>query len=404
MAARARPATRCDRAPKVLHLAPDTQFIPFVQRVFEAAFPGCNRFRIVSGAHAPGLTFVRPSEALKIVRTRYWFSSDLADDLRWCQCLVLHFMIPWFGRAIAVAPPRVTVVWSAWGGDFYHLIPEVARALYLPETRRIMARLPRLRTRNPFALLRRAVDAALPALLLPRWERDLVERIDVVSMLPGEHRLLAASMPHLRARYHHLVYGSAEDVFARGPDRVHGSDILVGNSATATGNHADAFSLLSRFDLGERRIVVPLGYGDEAYADEICRVGARLFGSRFRPLRGYLPLEAFNQAISACSVVLMNHVRQQAIRTINTALYKGAKVLLRPENPVLPYFRELGLSVFELTEASQVDDRLFEPLGEEHVRSNRRILASSYSFESAVERARGLAAIVAEHEQATASA
>lgn len=396
-AAPAAPPT-CEH-PKVLHLAPDDKFMPFVRRVYEAAFPGHNRFRIMAPGSNKG-QFVEVAEDLKLVGWSYWFSAALREDLEWCDLLIVHFMTPWFARAVAAAPPQVTVVWGAWGGDFYHLIAR-PDAMYLPETSRLLAALPFRRKRHPERIFSRAIEALARALLLPRWERDVLDRIDAATMLPSEHRMLAAAQPRFRARHYQLHYYSAEELQTAGPPEMRGRDILLGNSATPTNNHLDAFSLLRRLDLDGRNVVVPLSYGDKQYGEEICRAGNRLFGKRFVPLRKFMPLDEFNHVVSTCSTVLMNHVRQQAFGTVNTALLSGAKAFLRPENPLRAFYRDLGAFVCELAQDKVNSETFFQPLSEAQRRANRQAILDFCSYEQAVRSARGLAGLVAEKRGST---
>jgi hypothetical protein len=383
-----------DAPPKVLHYGLDEKFMPFVRKVYEAAFPGRNRFRVMLSARVTP-RFFHPAGPRERISPRYWFSADLKHDLDWCDCVVVHFMTPWFAKAIRVAPPGALVVWGAWGGDFYHLIPAYAGSLYLCDTGRLVAQLSGWRVPGPGRAFELAVDWLLRA-FLPVWERDVIDRIDAVTMLPAEHRMLADAVPGFRARHVQLHYYSVEDVFARGPAAIQGSDILVGNSATPTNNHLEAFALLRGIDLGDRRIVVPLGYGMADYAEAVCAAGARSFGARFVPLRGFLPLEEFNRAIAGCSTVIMNHVRQQAFGTINTALFKGAKVFLRPENPLLAFYRGLGARLFGLPHGNPDRDELLAPLSEAERQANRQALLAFASFERAVASVRGLAQLAAE--------
>lgn len=317
----------------------------------------------------------------------------LAADLDWCDCLVVHFMTRLFARAVRRAPPRVLVVWSAWGGDFTDALPGGESALVLPETRRVAARSRRWLA-SPAALaahLRSALYSAMHA----RWQ-SCAARIDVVSTpTPAEHEMLTAAVPGFRARLHTFVYGDVEHVYARGAGHTLGGDILVGNSATRTNNHADAFELLLRLNLSGRRIVVPLSYGDAAYADEVQRIGERMFKDAFVPLRRFMPLDEYNATISACSIAVMNHRRQQAMGNIHTLLHQGAKVFLRPENPLFRHYGDLGIKVFPLSEAGFAAEEFFQPLAQAEVDVNRAVLAKRFSFASALEAVRELAVFIA---------
>src|SRR5262249_51243273 len=143
-------------------------------------------------------------------------------------------------------------------------------------------------------------SSAANGLLFRNWMRRTLKRIDVISMLPEEFVLLQRSQPGLRAAFHQLYCSSAEDSFSHGARAMQGPDLLLGNSATPTNNHLDAFELLRRLDLEGRNIVVPLSYGVESYADAVCAHGHRLFGPRFVPLRGYLSPAEYSERIATC--------------------------------------------------------------------------------------------------------
>jgi hypothetical protein len=382
-------------APRFLHLALDQQFIQFAAKTFEAAFPGRSLYRITDTGRP--LRYLQLSDTVKLAPLRYWFSGELERDLAASDCLVVHYLTPWFAKAVLAAPPSVAVMWGAWGGDYYDLLPTYADRLYRPETARLLAQRRRrggLRRLGPFA---GGLHAGLMDLVFPRSRiRRALGRFDAATMLPAEHRMLAAAHPDFRARLHHLHYSSAEDVLLKGPQEVRGADIMVGNSSSPANNHLEAFALLRRLDLGERRVVAPLGYGDLDYADAIAAAGTKLFGRRFVALREFMPLEDFNRELSACAIVVMNHVRQQAFGTINTAMVQGAKIFLRPENPLLEFYRAMGAQAFDLDEDSADSDAFLRPLDPAQARANRVALLGYCSFENAVAEVKGLAQVVAD--------
>ena len=67
---------------------------------------------------------------------------------------------------------------------------------------------------------------------------------------------------------------------------VHGTiKILLGNSATESNQHKEAFELLEKYKNKNIKIYVPLSYGPEKYADEIEQLGMHIFGEKFIPMR-----------------------------------------------------------------------------------------------------------------------
>jgi dTDP-N-acetylfucosamine:lipid II N-acetylfucosaminyltransferase len=384
---------------KILHFAPDDKFVPFVQRTFDTVFPGRNEYRIPVDTAQQPLRFVLPGAGVQAVTRRYWRSQQIAADLASTDCLVINFMTPLFASAVAKAPPRVLVVWVGWGNDYYKFIEPFLGDFHLPQTAELVSRLktpPPPVHRRLLQLARRGIESpeqVLPYLVNrngPAAGKDraivnrIIHRIDYVSVLEEEKPLFEKAFPAFHKNYHRIQLYSAEEVFSVGPERMCGPDILVGNSATPTNNHLELFDALAALDLTGRRLVTPLNYGNESYGQEIARIGRGRFGDAFVPLLHFLPLDEYYHRIGNCGTVLMNHVRQQAGTTVATALYKGAKVFLRNENPLLSFYRKLGMTVRSIQDDCGEATRPFEAPPAADRASNRQILESHWGHEAAL--------------------
>jgi hypothetical protein len=378
---------------KVLHLAIDEKFIPFARSMFAAAFPGNNRFR-VQRYGTDSRRFVEAGADVTFVSRFYWFSRALERDLEWADCIVLHSLNRWFARALARAPARTLVVWHGWGGDYYDLLDGYSDRLHLPLTEALERDL-RGRSEHDLttaSLMRRAARLIRDNLLLRHLPGKVLSRIDVVSMMPAEFDLLKRSRPEVRAQFHQLYYSSAEDSFLPGPPSMSGPNILLGNSATPTNNHLDAFEALRNTDLGDREIITPLSYGRKDYMEAVCARGRRLFGSRFVPVLNYMSADEFGKRIATCGFMVMNHVRQQATGTVSIGLLKGAKVFLREENLLLPFYREKGAHIAEFPPRDGERDPAepFSSLSEAQRRDNRRVVMDYWSRRKIVAETRQL--------------
>jgi dTDP-N-acetylfucosamine:lipid II N-acetylfucosaminyltransferase len=374
---------------RVLHFASDEKFIPLTQDLFEAALPGQSEFRV----HAEGgrLRYVRAGPGVRQVGRDYFGSPAAAEDLRGCDCLVIHGLIPHFAPALRQLPDTVLVLWAGWGFDYYDLLEPHVGPLVLPDTARLQrnSTVPdRIRhfARPAARIWRRLVRALHPPPLHPAQE--FASRFDLISVPGGEVELVRQALPRLRAESHRIIYATTEDTLAVGPD-VAGPDVLVGNSATPTNNHAEAFAALARLDLAGRRIVVPLNYGSPAYAEAVCRLGRRQFGEAFVPLRRFMPLAEYHDVTKTCGTVIMNHRRQQAVGTLSTALYKGARVFLRPENPVYGFYSKMGITLASTDDLAR-GDKVFAPLAPALRAQNRERVGAHFSRATALDAIRRL--------------
>lgn len=363
---------------RIVHLARDEKFIPLLRELFDAALPGANRWLVARRSRAP-LAFVEPGPGVTD-RAEWWFRTPLvARDVADADVLVAHSMTTIFAHAIRRAPAAARAVWLGWGYDYYPLLEAELGPSVLPATRALL---------RPAGTRERSDDATVPpkAMALAR----VAARLHTFSVLPPEVPLLRRALPALTAVHHALPLFTTEDVFARGPAAMDGPDLLLGNSATASNNHVEAIELLHDAAFGGA-IVAPLSYGDAAYGAAVAALGARRFGARFDALRQWMSLDDYNRRIGGCGFVLMNHRRQQAVGNIGAALYKGATVYLRPENPLFAFYRELGLHL-RSTDALAAERRLVA-LAPEQQRDNRARIGAYYARARVLQAIRELPAL-----------
>ena len=58
-----------------------------------------------------------------------------------------------------------------------------------------------------------------------------------------------------------------------------GNSIMIGNSASGTNNHEYVMRILSKLDIGSRRVIVPLSYsGKKGYVDHVLQFRQIAFG------------------------------------------------------------------------------------------------------------------------------
>lgn len=350
-----------------------------------------NSFRVISANVSDAKKFFSGKQNICVVDKRYVASKALMEDLAWCDCLVVHFMDGLKAKAIMRAPEHLPVVWSGWGGDYFDLLPQGGGNLLGDETQRLVKVLDRQigwsasklkqRMRNMARKIRNEV------LYAPRIKKA-IERVDYFSSpFPEDFDLLRTHWgKDFQPAYTRVFYGSVERTYVPGVQAVYGNNILVGNSATATNNHLEVFKILSKLDLGDRKIVVPLSYGDADYRDAIISHGRALFGDRFQPIVEFMPLDLYNTLIAQCSVVVMGHRRQQGGGNTVTQLYKGAKVFLDEANTVYRYLKKKGAFVNTLNELQAEGASAFEPLTEAQRRKNREVL-EDYASNEVVSRA-----------------
>lgn len=173
--------------------------------------------------------------------------------------------------------------------------------------------------------------------------------------------------------YYNIEDTCGEIVFE---NQIKKKNILIGNSGDPRNNHLDIFHNLSAFNLENRLIICPLNYGaSEKYFSKIISEGEYLFKDKIEFIKEFIPLNEYNKYIQNCSVVIMNHIVQQAVGNIVTALWAGAKVYLNEENPVFQYFKKVGVLIFSISNDLKISNKnALTPLNEVDSVKNREIL------------------------------
>lgn len=375
----------------ILHIATDDKFLDQAFPVFEKVYPGANDV-LVFAAKTP-LKYVKLNPDHVETKPSSFFNKKpkVGKDIYSKYDLILFHSLahPTYLELANISGDTPTV-WLGWGYDYYgELLRHVP--LYLNTTQEIYDKLAAKTPR------RRVSDLVkgLIRLFQPRASKiRAVERITVFSpVLPEEYDMVRKSRTWRRfPEFASWNYGTIKDNLIKGfeGENVTGNSILVGNSATYTGNHAEAFELLHKLQVNDRQVVAPFSYGDPKLATKLTAMGQEYFADNFEPLMDFMPIEDYVAIIKKCGYVIMNHVRQQAVGNIVIMLYLGARVFVRQENPVYDFFKKSGVAISTVQALTANPALLNKPLTEEERARNKAIVSDYWSRERAYERTRRL--------------
>ena len=168
-----------------------------------------------------------------------------------------------------------------------------------------------------------------------------------------------------------------------------GNAVWVGNSAAPNGNHIWLFKKLANFSEGIK-VISPISYGgNNNYIEYLENEGRKLLGSRFSPLRGFLPVNEYYSTFLQANAFVFGHFRQCAVGNILMALFFGGRVFLSNRNPLLPYYRESGFEIFSI-EDDLIEEFAVIPLSSEQRKKNRELVMSIASYESSISQLRNV--------------
>ena len=366
----------------ILNIIPDDKFVPFLQGLFDEASPGDSLWRVVTDK--PKSAYSVQTDNTEIINFEYYDSEEFINDLQVVNCVIFHSLTLSIRHKLLLLsriPKNMPIVWRGWGFDYYGFLEANGLRLILPETSSLIKKPSVMRRVFAKPLTKNILRAIYSKTLGEIIKNKFVARINYFSCcVPDDYEALQRALPNLKARFIPLNYYSAEDVFLHGDNLqdLTGSDILLGNSSTATNNHIEIMRVLSKLGMHGRKVIVPLSYGDMEYREKVIQAGEKLLGESFIPLKSYMSLSEYNQAVSNCGNLIMNHIRQQAMGNISSALLRGGKVFLRPENPIYKHYSRMGIKLFPLSDDITIVD-LDVPLKKEDSFKNKEILMSIWS-------------------------
>lgn len=353
----------------ILHLVDDEKVINRTVESFDEALPSRNVY--VCFLNTEKSLLVKPKDNLFF----YHGTETLNIDFSKVEKVVIHFLE--YNKTIfcnKFVPNNISIYWILWGGDLYNTLLN-CRGYKLGCSRQFY----------PLAVNLRFLVSRMG--YLGDREKVMLQFIShrvhyFVANCIEEYHLLQKYLPQ---QTQHIKY---KDFFYYPIDQIlntklmdtwaEGNNILLGNSASFTNNHKYVLKILSRLNLNGKTIIAPISYGGTPkYREHIKRFGCKLFTEAFQPVESFLSLDEYNQLMSSAEICVYGSWRQEAMGNIIIALYLGAKVFLSKHSPLLPWFREMGIAIFELESID--DDQIFFPLATNLKKKNREILKVKYS-------------------------
>ncbi|WP_373332389.1 TDP-N-acetylfucosamine:lipid II N-acetylfucosaminyltransferase [Thiopseudomonas alkaliphila] len=349
---------------KIIHIINEVKFSKMAAKAFDAVYPDANYY----------VSFSREKLNFNVLKFTHYprffvFFKVLIKYLLKADVVVFHSIGPKELLLLRAISKKTKVIWIGWGYDYYDIINV---QLLKQETLKLLSS-----SENKENFGGVVLDFFL--FEIKKRKSKWINRVDIFSpVIFEDFKLVKKELPEMKAKYVSWNYGTLEDDHIRGFEdkKINGSNILLGNSASDTNNHLDAFEYINNLNFDGRKVIVPLSYGDIEYRDIIIREGNKLFPRNFLPLTDFMPIDEYTTILQSCSIVIMNHLRQQALGNIVIALYMGAKVFLDERNPIYDFFIEQGAFIYKL---EQLEMEFEDKLLIEQVMHNREVLKSYWS-------------------------
>lgn len=358
----------------ILHVINDSLFIARGLSHFNKAYPNKPRTLLVTKSRT--LKYLQFEPDVKLLRLRELFSARALKEIRSADAIILHSSKN-VGFLVSLLAKKTTkILWIGYGFDYYNLLAKRGYEFYGLETKALYDK---QHTKKLDVSLKHRIHVLIDSFIM----KSAFRRIDFFSpVIREDYDLFKEYFPKIRMTYVPWSYGdSLENSVYSDSLPTPGPNILIGNSASYTNNHLEVFSLLRNVDLRGRKLIVPLSYGDKEYRDHIITIGRNLFGDSFMPLVDFMPIDAYYSLIKSCSIVFMNHYRQQATCNITAMIAFGAKLYLSKKNPYYMNCINRDLKICAIEELTSDSSSLFSLLSESERSLNRKIVQDTESQE-----------------------
>ncbi len=363
-----------------LHLLAIEKFVEYAISLFDSADPGNNSYILLTKEKKNTSIDYRWSSKVKIIELYSQEYLELKKRANQFQSIILHSLHPVFFDLVINVSFERPIIWIMFGADYYSTYKSYRKSLLLPLTKRIDQHYKKYLKAKAKSVYRTLIGKKSNN----TYVKQCLKNIEYCAAAQKETYFSLMKSGDSHAKFLDFHYYSIEDTV--GVDlmnkSIEGNNILIGNSASVFNNHLDTFSLIKDLPLKNRRIVVPLSYGEKNIQKKVANKGYQIFKNQFFPIKEFIPRKKYNQILLSCSVVIMNHLRPQARGNIITALWLGAKVYLNPQSIFYSDFKNKGLSIFPITDIKNKPFHQFARIEGHQIQLNQNILLQEYSKEA----------------------
>lgn len=358
----------------ILHLLSDDKFSDYAIDQFSRAAPRKNDFVVLVFGKDDCLKNIRNKDNVRVIREGSAQVDEICKHISGYNAVITHNLSTEAReKIIQAAFGKIKTAWVFWGFELYGRKKNEWK--YLGPRSKFYQTLFKLKGN-----VKNFINKSYMADDLYEVGPHVFKNLDYCLTDLKEDYETAKS--YFRSNFDFLwynYYSIEETLGSLKNQHVNDQNILIGNSATLSNNHLEAFHVLNKLSINDRKIITPLSYGNNWYARIISRKGRALFQNHFHPLVRFIPREEYNQILRSCSVVIMNHYRHQGMGNIISAMWLGSRVYISKRTTTFAYFKRLGAHIFSVEDdLNSSNTKALSPLSHDMVMENREILFREY--------------------------
>ena len=327
----------------IVHIMPDDKFIEDFIRMSEK-YTFTNSSYLVLCLNKPRFVKSKNKEVNYIpVDSDYALNDSLTYNLNKCKVIILHSFDWKYLNFINKIAEEIKIIWIFWGLDGYNAIQK-SKYLTIDSLAMQFAN-------SQTGKLKFYVRLFLNNFLLEKQKacRKIIKRADFCASFVKDDLYLAKKInPKIESLYFNYFNETGYKLLEVEKSKSSKGNILLGNSANPTNEHSTVLKHLLDINF-KGKIYCPLSYsGSEVYINNVINYGKRSFGNNFIPITEFLKYEEYSKIISGCDIVLMNHIRQQAVGNILKSICLLKPVILNKRSYLRSTFLEWGIKIYDL--------------------------------------------------------
>lgn len=328
----------------LVHFIPDEKNSDAIIKQFEKFNFEKNRYYIITESIDTNFKYFKNLSNVMFERLSN-YNLNTVENKNNSDVIIFHFLHERYEELIKNKFSENKILWMCWGADLYPKINKYRKNLLQQKTKNIDNKISHLRKVIEYF----GIDNIVYNYRSHKFKKVLSHINYITTVIPDDYIILKENFKKV-PKYIPFNYVGLEERLNNKTDKdfICHHNILVGNSAHSTNNHAEIFYILKTCNIKDKKIIVPLSYGSKSYGLKVEKLGEDLLSDSFYPLMGFLPLDEYNSLISSCDIVIMNHNRQQAGGNIDTAIYLGKKVFLNKGNPFYHFLIREGIKIFSI--------------------------------------------------------
>lgn len=377
----------------ITHIVYDEKFIDGVMSFFDDVKTN-NTFYCIVSSFPYELKYIKKRERVILI-----LEKELVAIINNCMnydAIYFHCLPAQLYKYVVAIPNDKKVIWSSWGSDIYYpngLFPEICKVeLYKPQTKSYLYPQQKI---SYFEFAKHVIkNIVFPvrcyrerkcskkqkedAILL---QKQVLKRIDYCSTVIDSEYDMLANQDSFTAKMIPSPYVMKRNIRETDDLNFDKTDyILLGNSADPSNNYLDLILLMENRHI-KNKIYLPLAYGNAKNKEYLIKkLGDN---EKYILQKSFVSIDEYWSILKNARVVVMGHIRQQALGNITQSLYYGHKVFLYEDSIAYKYFIANGVYVFSI-EKDLFQYEIDVPLERYKIEYNRNFILRTWDYDNRV--------------------